>query len=380
MSDKEADSVAGKVDEREKIIVRTSIIGIIANVFLAGFKAVIGVISNSIAVTLDAVNNLSDALSSVITIIGAKLANKKPDKKHPLGYGRIEYLSAMIVAAIVLYAGITALVESVKKIIHPETADYSVVSLVIIAVAVVVKILLGSYVKAQGEKASSHALIDSGADATFDAILSFSVLVSAIIFLTTGLSLEAYVGVVISLFIIKSGVEMIVETLNEILGQRADAETTRRIKSILAEEPEVRGAYDLILSNYGPDKNIASVHLELPDTMTIKELDILTRKVQRRVFKETGIILTGVGAYSYNTQNDDAAAIRDTVQETVMSHDWALQMHGFYLDMKAKDMRFDVVVSFDVDPNESIRTLTAELKELYPDYEINIIHDIDVSD
>ncbi len=380
MSDKEAASVAGKVDEREKIIVRTSIIGIIANVFLAGFKAVIGVISNSIAVTLDAVNNLSDALSSVITIIGAKLANKKPDKKHPLGYGRIEYLSAMIVAAIVLYAGITALVESVKKIIHPETADYSVVSLVIIAVAVVVKILLGRYVKAQGEKASSHALIDSGADATFDAILSFSVLVSAIIFLTTGLSLEAYVGVVISLFIIKSGVEMIVETLNEILGQRADAETTRRIKSILAEEPEVRGAYDLILSNYGPDKNIASVHLELPDTMTIKELDILTRKVQRRVFKETGVILTGVGAYSYNTQNDDAAAIRDTVQETVMSHDWALQMHGFYLDMKAKDMRFDVVVSFDVDPNESIRTLTAELKELYPDYEINIIHDIDVSD
>ena len=369
-----------KVDDREKTIVRTSIIGIIANVFLAGFKAVIGVISNSIAVTLDAVNNLSDALSSVITIIGAKLANKKPDKKHPLGYGRIEYLSAMIVAAIVLYAGITALVESVKKIIHPETADYSVVSLVIIAVAVVVKILLGRYVKAQGEKASSHALIDSGADATFDAILSFSVLVSAIIFLTTGLSLEAYVGVVISLFIIKSGVEMIVETLNEILGQRADAETTRRIKSILAEEPEVRGAYDLILSNYGPDKNIASVHLELPDTMTIKELDILTRKVQRRVFKETGVILTGVGAYSYNTQNDDAAAIRDTVQETVMSHDWALQMHGFYLDMKAKDMRFDVVVSFDVDPNESIRTLTAELKELYPDYEINIIHDIDVSD
>lgn len=380
MSYKDAASVVSKVDEREKIIVRTSIIGIIANVFLAGFKAVIGVISNSIAVTLDAVNNLSDALSSVITIIGAKLANKKPDKKHPLGYGRIEYLSAMIVAAIVLYAGITALVESVKKIIHPETADYSVVSLVIIAVAVVVKILLGRYVKAQGEKASSHALIDSGADATFDAILSFSVLVSAIIFLTTGLSLEAYVGVVISLFIIKSGVEMIVETLNEILGQRADAETTRRIKSILAEEPEVRGAYDLILSNYGPDKNIASVHLELPDTMTIKELDILTRKVQRRVFKETGVILTGVGAYSYNTQNDDAAAIRDTVQETVMSHDWALQMHGFYLDMKAKDMRFDVVVSFDVDPNESIRTLTAELKELYPDYEINIIHDIDVSD
>lgn len=369
-----------KVDDREKTIVRTSIIGIIANVFLAGFKAVIGVISNSIAVTLDAVNNLSDALSSVITIIGAKLANKKPDKKHPLGYGRIEYLSALIVAAIVLYAGITALVESVKKIIHPEAADYSVVSLVIIAVAVIVKILLGRYVKAQGEKVSSHALIDSGADATFDAILSFSVLVSAIIFLITGLSLEAYVGVAISLFIIKSGVEMIVETLNEILGQRADAETTRRIKSILTEEPEVRGAYDLVLTNYGPDKNLGSVHLELPDTMTIEQFDTLTRKVQHRVYCETGVILTGIGAYSYNTSNEEVAAIRNTVQETVMAHDWALQLHGFYLDMAAKEMRFDVVTSFDVDPDESIRILTEEIQELYPDYKLHILHDVDVSD
>ena len=371
---------ADKAPDREHIIVRTSVIGIVANIFLAGFKAVIGVISNSIAVILDAVNNLSDALSSVITIIGAKLANKRPDKKHPMGYGRIEYLSALIVAAIVLYAGITSLVESVKKIIHPEAADYSIISLVIIAVAVLVKILLGRYVKAQGKKVDSHALIDSGADATFDAILSFSVLVSAIIFLTTGLSLEAYVGVAISVFIIKSGIEMIVETLNEILGQRADAETTRRIKAILTEEPEVRGAYDLILTNYGPDKNLGSVHLELPDTMTVEELDILTRKVQHRVYEETGVILTGIGAYSYNTQDDAVAEIRNTVQETVMSHDWALQMHGFYLDMAAKDMRFDVVTSFDVDPNESIRALTAELKKLYPDYNIYILPDVDVSD
>ncbi|MBR2546460.1 MAG: cation diffusion facilitator family transporter, partial [Erysipelotrichaceae bacterium] len=123
---------------REKVIVRTSIIGIVTNVFLAGFKAVIGVISHSIAITLDAVNNLSDAMSSVITIIGAKLGAKLPDKKHPLGYGRIEYLSSMIVAALVLYAGITSLVESVKKIIHPEAADYATVSLIIIAVAIVV--------------------------------------------------------------------------------------------------------------------------------------------------------------------------------------------------------------------------------------------------
>ena len=126
---------------RDRTIIRTSVIGILTNVFLATFKAVIGLISNSIAVTLDAVNNLSDALSSVITIVGTKLAGKLPDKKHPLGYGRIEYLSAMVVSGIVLYAGITSLVESIKKIINPETPQYSTISLVIIAVAVIVKVV-----------------------------------------------------------------------------------------------------------------------------------------------------------------------------------------------------------------------------------------------
>ena len=137
------DRIAAEAESRDRIIVRTSVIGILANVFLAAFKAAIGLLSNSIAVVLDAVNNLSDALSSVITIVGTKLANKRPDKKHPLGYGRIEYLSAMIVSAIVLYAGITSLVESIKKIIHPETPDYAPVSLIIIAAAVIVKIILG---------------------------------------------------------------------------------------------------------------------------------------------------------------------------------------------------------------------------------------------
>ena len=128
---------------RDRVIVRTSVIGILTNVLLATFKAVIGVISNSIAVILDAVNNLSDALSSIITIVGAKLAGKAPDKKHPLGYGRIEYLSAMIVSGIVLYAGLTSAVESIEKIIYPEKADYSILSLIIIAVAIVVKLVLG---------------------------------------------------------------------------------------------------------------------------------------------------------------------------------------------------------------------------------------------
>lgn len=365
---------------RNKVIIRTSIIGILTNVLLTAFKAVIGIISNSIAVTLDAVNNLSDALSSIITIVGTKLAGKLPDKKHPLGYGRIEYLSAMIVSGIVLYAGITAAVESVKKIIHPEKPNYSIISLVIIAVAVIVKIILGRYVKAKGEQVNSGSLVASGSDAMFDAILSGSVLVSAIIFMMSGLSLEAYVGVVIAGFIIKAGIEMMMETLNEILGVRADKEKTDKIKELLSEEPEVRGAYDLIMYNYGPDKDFASVHLEVPDTMTTREFDKLTRRLERKVYKETGVVLAGVGLYSYNTSNDEAADMQKEVRDRVMKHNWAIQFHGFYVDTETKEMRFDVVMNFDIKPKEGIQIIYDEIKAAYPEYDIQIAPDVDVSD
>ena len=369
-----------KEQSRDKVIIRTSIIGILTNVFLASFKAVIGLISNSIAVTLDAVNNLSDALSSIITIVGTKLAGKLPDKKHPLGHGRIEYLSAMIVSGIVLYAGITSTVESVKKIIHPEKPDYSVISLVFITVAVIVKIILGRYVKTKGEQVNSGSLIASGSDAMFDAILSASVLASAIIFMLSGFSLEAYVGLIISGFIIKAGIEMMIETINDILGVRVDKEKTDKIKNLLTEEPYVRGAYDLIMYNYGPDKYFASVHLELPDTMTAREIDKLTRKLEKKVYKETGVVLAGVGLYSYNTGNDEASEIQKDVRERVMSHDWAIQLHGFYIEVEKKEITFDVVMSFDIKPNEGIKVIYDELKEAYPEYDIQIRPDVDISE
>ena len=366
--------------QREKVIVCTSIIGILANLFLAGFKVALGLAAHSIAVILDAVNNLSDALSSVITIVGTKLAGKEPDRKHPLGYGRIEYLTAMIVAGIVLYAGITSLTESVKKIIHPETADYSTVSLIIIAAAVVVKLILGAYVKGQGKKVNSASLVASGSDASFDAILSASVLASAIIFLLTGLSLEAWVGAVIACFIIKSGIEMMVETLNDILGKRTDPELAAAIKKTIGEDPDVHGAFDLFLYNYGPDKNYGSVHVEVNDTMTADEIDAMDRRIQFNVFKKHGVILTGVGIYSVNTKNDEAGNMRRTVLETVMAHDYALQLHGFYVNTEAKQMTFDVVLSFDCDRAQAIAELRGEIQALYPDYCVNVQGDIDVSE
>lgn len=372
--------ISEEVAIREKAIVKTSVIGIVTNLLLVGFKAFVGLMSNSIAIILDAVNNLSDALSSVVTIIGAKLGAKQPDKKHPLGYGRIEYLSSMIVAALVLYAGITSLVESIKKIIHPEAADYSTITLVILSVAIAVKLILGLYVKKQGKAVNSGALVASGSDAMLDAILSASVLASAIIYLVWGVSLEAYVGVVIAGFIIKAGIEMMIETLNDIIGKREDAETTKELKRVVCEEEAVLGAYDVTLFNYGPNKNYGSVHIELPDTLTVDEVDRITRRIQTNVFHKTGVILTGIGVYSHNTSNDEAAKMRNAIQKTVLAHDWALQVHGFYADTEQKTLRFDVVMSFDVDRKEALETLCSEVTALYPEYEVLIVPDVDVAD
>ena len=377
---KEQNDIAVLAAEREKTIVKTSIIGIVTNLFLVGFKAFVGLVSNSIAVILDAVNNLSDALSSVVTIIGAKLGAKQPDKKHPLGYGRIEYLSSMIVAALVLYAGITSLVESVKKIIRPEAAEYSTVSIVIISVAIVVKLVLGTFVRKQGKKVNSGALTASGSDALFDAVLSASVLASAIVYLIWGVSLEAYVGAVIALFIIKAGIEMMIETVNDIIGKREDSDTVRELKEIICAEEDVLGAYDVTLFNYGPNKNYGSVHVELPDNMNVDDVDRITRRIQTDVFRKTGVILTGIGVYSFNTSDDEAAKMRNAVQKAVMSHDWALQMHGFYADTENKTVRFDVVLSFDIERKAALETLYKDIYGLYPDYEILIIPDVDVAD
>ena len=376
----EADQIALKAAEREKKIIRTSFVGIAANVFLAGFKLFVGLISASIAVMLDAVNNFTDALSSVVTIIGTKLANRRPDKKHPLGHGRAEYLSAMIIAAIVLYAGITALVESVKKIIHPEAAEYSVISIIIIAVAVVVKILLGLYVGKKGRETDSDSLKASGKDALFDAVLSASVLASALIFVIFQISLESYVGVLISAFIIKSGIEMLIETLNKILGERADSELTVKIKSILKTLPEVRGAYDLVIHSYGPEMLVASVHLEVPDYLTAVQIDNLSRRAQLLVMRQTGVILTAVGIYSYNTMSGYSGIIYNNIRDKVLAHDWALEVHGFFLDEESGSIRFDVVMSFDIPHEEGLKILYSEMDELFPEYRFFIVADVDVSD
>ncbi len=365
---------------RNQTIIRTSIIGILANVFLAAFKAVIGLISGSIAITLDAVNNISDAGSSIITIIGTKLAGKAPDKKHPWGHGRVEYLSSMIIAVIILYAGITSFVESVKKILQPETPSYTTVMLIIVAVAILVKLLLGRYVKHVGETVNSESLVNSGTDALMDSLISTSTLVAAIIFILTNVSLEAWLGAIIAVVIIKSGFDMIRETISEILGERIGAETAVRVNKCIAELPEVFGVYDVMFHEYGPDRLYCSAHVEVPDTMTAREIDVLQRKATAKLYQEEGIILTAMSIYSKNTQDPVAARIEKDIYDTVIKHEHVLQVHGFYISQEEHLIQFDVVISFDVPDRTALyQQILGEIQAKYPDYKVITILDTDFS-
>ncbi len=368
-------------DSREKTIVRTSIIGIVANVLLAAFKAVVGLMTNSIAIVLDAVNNISDAGSSLITIVGTKLAGKDPDKKHPFGYGRIEYLSAMIISVIVLYAGITSFVESVKQIIHPETPDYNVVSLVIVAVAVVVKVVLGRYVKAVGERVHSDSLVNSGEDATLDSIISASTLVAAGLFLAFHVSVEAWLGAIISIVIIKSGIEMLKDTISQILGEQNDPELAKSIKQTVMSFPDVQGAYDLVLNNYGPDSWNGSIHIEVPDTYSADQLDRLIRSIQVAVYEQHHVILTAVGVYSVNTRDEEIIETRERVREIVFAHPHVKQMHGFYLVKDERAMRFDIVVSFDAKDRGAVYAeVVSDVQKAFPNYTLQVVMDTDFAE
>ena len=370
-----------KTVSREQTIVRTGVIGIIANVLLASFKALIGIAVHSTAMVLDAVNNFSDVLSSLVTIIGTKIASRKPDKKHPLGHGRVEYLAQMIIAALIIYAGITALWESIKKIIEPVAAEHSAVSLSVIAVAIVVKIFLGLYVKKQGKKAKSDLLVSSGTDALFDAILSSAVLVSAIILILFKFNIEAYVSVLISLFILKAGIEIIFEAVDDMLGHRVEVEYTKKVKDVVLTFSEVYGAYDLVLHNYGPDRYLGSLHIEIDDTMTADKIDALTRGISEKVYKKTGIVLTAIGIYSRNSSNEKLMKMRNDITELVVDHKHILQLHGFYVDEAKKKITFDVVVDFDEQDREGlVRHIVGDVKKALPEYDVFVAVDSDISD
>ena len=366
--------------DRSKIILRTSFIGILTNIGLVILKTIVGLFAHSVAIIMDAVNNLSDALSSVITIVGTKLAQKKPDAKHPYGHGRVEYVTSLVIGIIIIVAGISAIVESIISIVNRQEPQFEIISLILIAVAVAVKIVLGLYFRHVGKKVKSEALKGSGIDALFDALLSFGTLVAIAVYLIWKVNIEGYIGAVIGLFMIKSGIDVLRHSLSSIIGERTSKETSEAIKHLVCENPEVKGAYDLIVNNYGPDRGIGSIHIEVDDTMTAKEIHPLTRKIAVQVYEKFGIIMT-VGIYASNNSDPIINEIRHSIQQEVLNHPTIKQIHGFYCDQETKTISFDVIVDFkDKDSSQLIKDIISDLSTQYPDYHFFVVEDKDFSD
>ena len=260
----------------------------------------------------------------------------------------------------------------------PVEADYSAWSLVIIAAAVAVKLILGLYVRNKAKQVNSAALKAAGSDALFDAVISVSVLLSAVIFLKTGVSLEAYLGVIIAAVIVKSGVEMVIETVSDILGRRADPVLSAEIKQTLCENDAVYGAYDLILHAYGPQLNVGSVHIEIPDTMHANEIDLLERQLAAEIYAKYGVLLTAIGIYSRNTQDDEIKELRSDVTRRVSAHEGVLQLHGFYANKELRTVNLDIILDFALADREAeLAAIRAELEQAHPDWKFVLIMDID---
>lgn len=369
---------------REKKIVTTSIIGILGNLLLVGFKITIGLIVNAISLISDGINNLTDALSSLITIIGTKIANKKPDKKHPYGHGRFEYLTSLIISVLVIIAGATAIVEAVTSLINGDMiAKYNLLSLIIISVGILIKAALGIFFRIRGKKYDSDALKASGVDAIGDVILSTATLVVAIICYfvpdAAKIHLEAYLSIVIGLFIIKAGVEILLEAVSNIIGKRTDQSVINEMKTMVCSFPQVQGAYDLILNNYGPERIIGSVHIQVDDNLTAKEIHKLTREIQTKAFNEHNIILT-VGIYA-NNDSDDVTNVKKDLLGIIKKYPEVIQTHGFFLDSEKHIVTFDIIIDFKSENHpKTIEKIKEEIKQLHPEYDYYVIEDLDISD
>ena len=365
--------------DRNKKIIRVSIVGILANVLLAAFKALVGLLSGAIAILMDAVNNLSDALSSVITIVGTKLSARPADQKHPFGHGRVEYLSAIVISLIVIAAGVTSLVESVKKIINPTTPSYTTLTLVVIIVAIAVKLVLGMFVKGQGKALKSDALIASGADALFDAIVTLSTLVSAGIMLIWNINLDGIFGTIISLVIVKAGVEMLASPLGELLGTRISPEFAQQLKDKALSFDGVYGVYDIIVNNYGPNTLIGSLHISVAENATARELHLLTRSMSEAFYRDFGIIMT-IGIYAVYTGDTPMARLQKAVVQASNDHPGVAQAHAFYYYAEKN------LITIDLVPDESVKdiqafadTMNQFLHEQFPEHKFSVVVDFNYS-
>ena len=360
---------------REHEIVKGSVIGIAGNLLLVAFKLVVGFASHSIAIVLDGVNNATDALSSIVTIVGTKLAGRRPDRRHPFGYGRVEYLTSVVIAVIILVAGLVSLRESVVKIVHPGTPSYSTITIVVIVVAILAKVALGLVFKRYGDKTHCEALIASGIDSNYDAVLSAGTLVVAFAQNLWGLNIDGIVGLIISLVVCKAGIDVLRDALGPIIGVPESKRLVKSIEEYALTFPQVHGVCDIVLDDFGPNRTLGFLRVEVADDLPACEIYQLTRQIAEGLERKHGLIAM-VGICAENTTGE-FAPMRAELERLVQSEPQVLATHGFYVDKEAKTCDFDLVVDFKADGEALERSIVEGLGQSYPTYHFNVQVDAD---
>jgi cation diffusion facilitator family transporter len=366
--------------QRERAIVRTSAIGIAANIALVIAKALVGLAAHSLAIVLDALNNLTDAASSIVTVIGIRLATKPADKEHPFGHGRIEYLSAMIVAAIVMGVGASSFIESLRKLMNPVPATYDGATLAVICLAIIVKLVLGLFFRRAGTSYKSDALVASGADALFDVLISCATLVSVLMMLIFHIDIDAYLGLGIALVIVRAGYQMFLSPLNRLLGTSQDMSIATEIQRDVADVPGVLGVYDVTLHNYGPENQMGTLNIGVKDSMSVHELGDLTHLITHMIQQRYGVNLT-IGVHPVNVASPELVVMERRIASLSECYEGVKEVHGIYIDPRDKDISLDVILDFDVTSGaQTAAAIQERLKKEYPDYKVQVDIDRDYGD
>lgn len=365
-------------NERRKKIIGVSVIGIVTNLLLGVLKAVLGILSCSIALVSDALNNITDSSSSLITIIGTKLAGKAPDRQHPFGHGRTEYLTGLLIGGIVFLTGFQSLISSIKAIFSKEEINTSIVTAIIIIATIVAKIILGTFTENSGKKLNSTALVASGADAKNDAIVSVVTLASTLIYMFFGLSVDGMAGVIISIFILKTAYEVLSDTVKKILGERVDGEMVRGIKDIARNAEGVINCFDLILNDYGPDFYTGSINVEIEDDRSIGEMYPILHEAQTKIYNKYNVFLV-FGFYSVDVNDERYIKIKSLLKNYKENERHIINYHGIVIDDKEGTIYCDITRDFDIKSETVIDNVNRILKEEFPQYNIHINIDTEFS-
>jgi len=358
---------------RDKKIIQTSALNVIVNVVIALIKIVIGLVASSIAIVSEGIHNFADAANSLLTIVGAKLATKHPDKKHPFGYGRIEYLTSLVVGLLVIYSGLEILKDSIKLISNPEDMNVSYLSLIIICVTAVVKFILGNYTIKVGEGVDASSLIAVGQECRNDSYASIITLLSTLIFLIFGLSLDAYAGLITSLLIAHTGYEIVSDTIHELLGRPGDSELAQKLYAEIRATKGILNAADMMLHNYGPNAYSGSVNIEMDHNKTVGDIYKTIHALQLRIMHEYKVTMV-FGIYAVDNDSEKSKKLRKEVAHFIKGYEHVNSYHAIYIESKTNKIYCDLVVDYDLkDWDKLEKEFKSYMVDLYPNKQIELV-------